>query len=227
MTDATAALRRHLDALKALRGNPASLPRRLGELKRWQSRRLAATYEDLATQPRYRLATDFFLEDLYGPKDFSGRDEAMMRIVPVMGRLLPASALETATLAIELEALSEALDQRVARALPPGPIDAERYARAYREAGTPEERARQIELILAVGERLDALVRKPFIFSTLKLMRTPAKLAGLADLQDFLESGFEAFHAMGGAAPFLETIAARERDLASRLFSGESPASLS
>jgi hypothetical protein len=78
--------------------------------------------------------------------------------------------------------------------------------------------------MLAVGQRLDALVKKPFILSTLKLMRTPAQLAGLGDLQDFLERGFEAFRGMGGARAFLETIEEREREIARGIFSGGTPA---
>ena len=221
MADDAGAIQRHLLQLKELRGARDTLPPRLKELKRWQSARLEETYADLAAEPRYREATSFFLDDLYGPKDFSGRDQAMLRIVPVMRRLLPATAVETAALAIELEALSEDLDHRLAAALPEGPIDAESYAQAYRASSTRAERERQVELIVAVGTRLDALVRKPFVFSTLKLMRQPSRVAGLSDLQDFLERGFESFREMGGAKPFLETVRERETALIRSLFSGE------
>ncbi|HYC35432.1 MAG TPA: hypothetical protein VEC19_03350 [Usitatibacter sp.] len=214
-------LRRHLELLKSLRGPGAGKPPRLAELKAWQAARLRATYADVAAQPRYAAATAFFLEDLYGPKDFSGRDQAMLRIVPVMARILPASAVETAALAIELEALSESLDHRVAQALPPGPIDSRTYADAYRSGSTRPERERQVELIVAVGSRLDALVKKPFVGRTLKLMRKPAEMAGLGDLQDFLERGFEAFRGMGGAAGFLTLVDEREGEILSALFSGK------
>jgi hypothetical protein len=220
MADAPRDLRTHLATLKALRGAPEDNPPRLSELKRWQAQRLAASYTDVSCVPRYRAATAFFLDDLYGPKDFSARDQAMMRIVPTMARLLPASAVETAALAIELEALSETLDHRVARALPPGPIDDSSYAKAYREAGTREERERQVALIGEVGKRLDALVKRPLVLRTLKLMRTPARLAGLEDLQDFLERGFESFRLMEGAGEFLALIHERETAILNRLFSG-------
>lgn len=215
------ALREHLLRLKRLRGRDATQgpPARLEEVRRWQSERLAQTYADLAASPRYAQPTRFFLEDLYGPKDFSVRDAAMLKIYPVMVRLLPATAVQTAALAIEVDALSEELDRRLAAALGAGPIDAAAYAKAYRESATPGERERQIALVGEVGRRLDRLVEKPMVFRTLKLMRAPARLAGLSDLQGFLERGFEAFHAMGGAEEFLDTIAARERAIASRLFS--------
>ena len=220
MPDATRDLKRHLELLKTLRADPARVPERLRELKSWQARRLARTYADVSSSPRYQEATEFFLEDLYGPKDFSGRDEEMLRIVPVMSKVLPASAVETAALAIELEALSESLDHRVANALPAGPIDDESYAQAYREGSTRRERERQVALIEQVGTRLDALVKKPFVFSTLKLMRTPAKMAGLQDLQDFLERGFQSFRGMGSANEFLRLVRDRETAILNQLFSG-------
>lgn len=216
-----AALRQHLERLKALRGKGAKPPARLTEMKRWQSRRLAASYADVHAIARYRAATTFFLDDLYGAKDFSGRDQAMLRILPVMARILPASAVETAALAIELEAVSEELDQRLAAALPDGPITEDSYAEAYRGSATPRERAHQIELIDAVGHRLDALVAKPLVGRMLKLMRQPARAAGLADLQEFLERGFEAFRDMKGADEFLVLLRNRETQVLNRLFSGQ------
>lgn len=220
MTDPGEGLKKHLAQLKSLRGPVAVAPPNLPALKAFQAQRLARSYADMAAQPRYRAATSFFLEDLYGPKDFGTRDAAMLRILPVMVRTMPARAVQAATLAIELEALTESLDHRVAAGLEPGAIDDEGYARAYRAASTRKERERQIELIVLVGRDLDWLVKKPFVHRTLKLMRTPARLAGLQDLQDFLEHGFEAFRAMDGAEEFLALIRSRETEILNRLFSG-------
>ena len=186
-----------------------------------QAHRLERTYADLSAHARYRAATRFFLEDLYGEKDFSARDREMLRIVPVMARILPASAVETAAQAIELEALSESLDQRLAEALGEAALDDASYAAAYRESSSRREREHQVTLVVAVGRRLDGLVRKPFVSQTLKLMRQPARVAGLSGLQDFLERGFEAFRAMNGAHEFLETFSKRERRILEKLFSGD------
>ena len=220
MADPTRAMKRHLELLKALRGDRQRAPERLQELKLWQSRRLAKSYADVASDPRFRSATAFFLDDLYGPKDFSRRDREMLTIMPVMAKILPASAVETAALAIELEALSEDLDHRLARALPPGPIDESAYAQAYRAGSTRAGRERQVELLIEVGHRLDALVKKPLVLRTLKLMRTPAKLAGLDGLQEFLERGFAAFRDMNGAGGFLALVGERESKILNQLFSG-------
>ena len=56
----------------------------LDRLADWQARRLRMTYADLAADPRYSAAIEFFQNDLYGAADFSRRDADLARVVPVM-----------------------------------------------------------------------------------------------------------------------------------------------
>ncbi|MDX2218753.1 MAG: hypothetical protein SF172_07005 [Burkholderiales bacterium] len=214
----------HLETLKALRGQPLAdvgFAGRLEEVKRWQHDRLARTYADLVAHPRYAEAATFFLEDLYGAKDFSKRDDEMARIYPTLVRVLPTSAVETVDLALELDALAEGFDQDLARALPArGAISEASYAEAFRKVGREPQRYRQIELVSEVGHRLDLVVKKPLIATTLRMLRKPAHLAGLGDLQEFLEHGFDAFRAMGGADEFLGIISRRETEIMQRIFAG-------
>jgi hypothetical protein len=53
------------------------------------------------------------------------------------------------------------------------------------------------------------------------MMRQPARLAGLGQLHDFLERGFDAFRRMGGAGEFLTTVVARETALMDAMFAGD------
>jgi hypothetical protein len=101
---------------------------------------------------------------------------------------------------------------------PAAPITDEDYGRAYREVGLPRLRERQIGLIVRVGEALDAAVHKHGVHKLLRASRLPAQLAGLHELQAFLERGFEAFGALGGAGPFLRDLESREREISRRLF---------
>ena len=194
-------------------------------VRAWQAGRLTRTYPDLLASPRFGPAARFFLSDLYGPKDFSARDEALGRIVPMLARVLPAAALETIALAIELDGLAEDLDLRLARALraqqPDGDLAVTEaaYAAAYRN-GSKAERERQIELVDRIGRTLDRLARKPLLGTALRVMEAPARAAGLIALHEFLALGFGAFRHMRGAEEFLATIAARETLLNNRLFAG-------
>lgn len=215
----------HLARLKLLRGadsaatQGAAFKKRLLALKHWQSERLGRTYTDLAAQPRYAPAVAFFLDDLYAAKDFASRDEGMVRIYPTMVRLLAASTVETVGLALELDVLAEEFDQAVTHALPAGEITERGYCDAFRAAGHEAGRMRQVALVPEVGHRLDEVVKKPLVYSALKLLRGPAKLTGLGSMQSFLERGFTAFRHMGGADEFLATIERRETAVINRIFS--------
>ena len=222
---AVAALVRALERGRALHAARAQNPILAGALERlsdWQSRRLAATYADLARDPRYAEAIGFFQTDLYGPQDFSRRDADLARVVPMMARMLPEGVMWTVARAMELSALSHELDVRVNEYLPraDAQFSVEDYARAFRRAGYRPERRRQIELIGEVGTSLDRYVGKPLIRSALALMRAPARAAGLGELQAFLERGFNAFRKMGGADDFLKTIHDRESAIVASILEG-------
>jgi hypothetical protein len=173
-----------------------------------------------------RPAAEFFLSDLYGDRDFSARDRDAARVLPLMSRLLPDTLLRAATDAIELAVLSHMLDLRMAEALarrpkPDAPITVQDYARAYRKGGYRRLRRHQIELVMHVGQALDAAVKKHGVYKLLRAARIPAQLAGLSELQAFLERGFTAFDALGGADDFLEAVSSRELAVSRRLFAGD------
>ena len=194
---------------------------RVAAIKRYQHARFSHTYADLLADKRYRGAAQFFLEDLYGPSDFSERDVQFARVVPALLRLFPKELVATVAELAALHALSERLDSAMARALPAGlAVDGHSYALAWRAVGEPSAREGQIALMVSIGTALDRYTRNMLLRHSLRLMRGPAQAAGLAALQRFLETGFDIFRAMGGAQDFLTTIASRERALCVLLFGG-------
>ncbi len=98
-------------------------------------------------------------------------------------------------------------------------MDLAAYTPAWQRVGQPAERERQIALMRRVGDALDGYTRNPLLRHSLRLMRGPARLAGLPELQAFLESGFDTFRAMRGAKDFLDTVVRREQAIAAWLFS--------
>lgn len=199
-------------------------------VKAYQHARFGHTYADLLANPRYTAAAGFFLDDLYGPRDFTARDEQFGRIVPALVRLFPGEIVATVAELGDLHALSERLDTAMGRHLLacgetrpaagealPGTL----YGTLWRATGEPAARERQIALMVSVGQALDRYTRRSILRHTLRLMRGPAQAAGLGELQAFLERGFDTFRAMHGAESFLAEIALRERRLAAALFLGE------
>ncbi|UTA52891.1 hypothetical protein L3D22_10870 [Lysobacter soli] len=210
--------------------DPAIEPRNelpwLPELRRWQTRRLEASFDRFLRDPQRRPAAQFFLTDVYNEHDFAQRDADIARVLPMMQRLLPEHLLATVADAIELGLLTQALDLRMAQVLqaiggPRRRLDAALYARAYRMAGLPRLRGYQIDLIARVGLGLGHALRLPGVSMLLRLSRAPARAAGLSQLQGFLERGFEAFGRLGDARGFIGEIEQDERDISRRLFAGD------
>jgi len=205
-------------AERAERAADAGLAERSLAVKAFQHRRFEGTYADLAGQARYAAAVRFFLEELYGPSDFTQRDEQFRRIVPALVRLFPAEIVRTVRLLGELHALSEQLDSQLARHLPLLPIDDPAYRIAWQAVGRPADRARQIQMLLDVGRSLDRYTRNPLMRHSLRMMRMPAQAAGLGDLQRFLETGFDTFRNLKGADEFLGIVERREAALVAYWF---------
>lgn len=202
---------------------PRNRLRWLPEVRRWQARRLEASFDRFLSDPRRRPAAQFFLNDVYNDRDFSRRDADIARVLPMMQRLLPGAMLETLGDSIELGVLTHAFDLRMAQvlgALAPRRriLDAGLYAVAYRHSGLPRLRSHQIDLISHVGLGLGRALHMPGMAMLLKLSRGPARAAGVSELQGFLERGYAAFAQLGDARAFIGEIEADERAVSRRLF---------
>lgn len=213
-------MQQQLRAVKAERQaaqhDPALLAARTA-LKNYQAARLSVTHADVLAAPETHDAAQFFLDELYSAKNLGQRDVDLERMVPAMQRILPLQPLQTIANAVVLDALSERLDTAMARQLGSNFSDAD-YAAAYRTVTSRAEREQQLELISSLGISLCELVRIPFLSLTLNLMRGPAHLAGLGQLQHFLEAGFGSFRKISRPRPFVETIVAREQAILEQLY---------
>jgi hypothetical protein len=206
---------------RAARAAEPGLQARVLAVKAYQQARFRRGYADLLRDTRYREAATFFLEELYGPGDFSERDTQFARIVPAMVRMFSDDIIATVEALAGLHALSERLDSRMGVHLPSPAVTRASYVAAWQAVGDPDGRREQIRLTLRVGTSLDRLTRNPVLRHTLRLMRGPARAAGLATLQSFLERGFDTFRQMRGAQPFLDIVSQREEALRQRLFAAD------
>lgn len=201
--------------VKALREQSA---KDLLVVKAFQAQRLRGTYQDLLAHSQYQNPTLFFLNDLYGTKDFSQRDAELIRVIPALQRFLPDSALSTIADAVELDALSERLDHELSQSLLESLGEAhaactlEQYRKAYRvvDQNNPQSREQQMKLVQHIGMALNGLVRKPLLGGLVKSMGPVAHAAGLSSMHEFLTHGFACFKAMGDARAFLAIIQTRE-----------------
>jgi len=192
---------------------------RVRAVKQFQHARFARDYAALLVNPRYSDAARFFLDELYGPKDFAARDAEFERVIPWMARVLPDEVMRTIADLIELHSLSEELDQQMAAALGSADLDERSYRGKWQVVGRRADREKQLALLLATGHALDRYTRTRVLGATLRVMRAPAQAAGLGQLQAFLEAGMSAFAGMRGAGDFLTFIETNESCTISDLFS--------
>ncbi len=216
----------HSEELKHQPIAPAGLDPPLALLRGWQAHRLAQTYPDLLADPQFSPACQFFLSDIYAPRDFSQRDHDLERIYKFLARVLPAQTILLLTETVELNSLTNSLDNLLLRVLVDqlGMTDIltpELYAEAYRRCNNYPERAHQIDLICSVLMQVGEGARHVVVGAALKVARVPAQRAGWVDLYDFLERGRQAFKPMKDAKTFVDTIAQREMGCLDRIYASD------
>ena len=218
---------KHIHRVNALRdlANQLGVMPIIHQLQHWQCERLLVTHDDLAQQKRYQKAMAFFVDELYGPKDFSQRDADLVRVIPKLAKVLPDKAMNAMDDALSLNALSFDLDMAMAQYLqahfPNEPINRDNYALAYRHVGRIDDRTHQIDIISHLGDQLADVVKIRGIGMLISLSRRPAKLAGLLALHEFLERGFDAFKALGDVQSFIQPVLVREKAIMQTLLSDE------
>lgn len=222
----TAKLLKQLQTDEALKFRPveaAGLPPALAALRAWQSERLKQTYADLLENKQFRPACEFFLSDIYAPRDFTQRDHDLERIQQSVAHLAPPQVSKILAEVVELNRLTNTLDERLARELNDleTPITPERYADAYRRCDNLADRQRQIELISQVITQVGGWAHLMIVGLALKIVRAPAHQAGWVELYDFLERGYGAFRQMRDVSKFVGTVEARERRILERIYAAQ------
>ncbi|MFT4102219.1 MAG: hypothetical protein QM674_14515 [Burkholderiaceae bacterium] len=198
----------------ALRAADPGLRQRVQAVKAYQRHRLEASYADFLADRRHARAVRFFIDELYSPQDSAQRHAQIASIVPTLVRAFPRELVDTVAALAAWHALSESLDSGMGRRLDEDTLSPQGYETAWRAEGRAADRRRQVELMLDIGRRLDRHARDPLLMGSLRLMRGPALFAGLGGLQQFLESGLDAFATMRGAERLLAAIEQREHALA-------------
>jgi len=216
----------HRDELQQQPVAGVALDPQLALLRTWQSQRLAQTYADLLADLHTGPACRFFLSDIYAPRDFSQRDHDIERIYAFLVRVLPSQALQLLSTVIELNRLTNALDNALCRVLVDqlgmtDSITPEEYAAGYRLCDNYDARVRQIDLITQVLRQVGAGSRMAVVGLAMKLARGPALRAGWVELYDFLARGYAAVKQLRDLPSFVGTIGERERRILDQIFAGD------
>ena len=210
--------------LRQAQASQAGLRDAVLAVKAVQARRFAGTYKDILSAGPFSAAASFFLTQLYSARDFAERDAQFARIAGAIERFFPSAVVQTAVNLAKIHELTESLDHHMGVAWQDGNSatgEAGRYLDAWRAVGRRADREAQLADVLDIGREMARLTRTPGLRTMLRMMRAPAHAAGLASLQDFLESGFDTFASIAradGARAFLGIVKERESRLIEHLF---------
>jgi len=202
---------------------PVEIDTMKAALATWQTDRLKMTHSDLYHDENFQNGIDFLLQELYGAKDFSARDRDLERIFPKLIKLLPNKLIHTVSNLVELNLLTQQLDEKLAIAMlelnaNPMQIIEQTYVLSYAKGSDFSERQRQLELVSQAGQLLDKHARNPLLRFSLNVSERPANKAGLAALHSFLVRGFDAFYAMTNVNNLMQTLIQRESQILSRIY---------
>jgi hypothetical protein len=225
MNHCTKQIIRHLHGISTMQeiADKAGLMTTIRAVQAWQCKRLLASHQHMYQQKRFRPAVEFFINELYGPNDFSQRDQDIARIVPKMSAFLPQKALQSLASALHLNTLSFELDFDLAKQLVDSEINRDTYAKAYVSCDNLAIRQQQIDYIRTLGNDLADVVKMKGISSLLFISRKPAKIAGVLALHEFLEKGFKSFKNLGNVDDFITPVMNKEHQIMQQLANPNSP----
>ncbi len=183
-------------------------------LQKFQSERLAETYQDLMTDPQYTKIGHFFFNKLYAPEDFTFRDTSIKKLHKLLRGKIYSGIISAVSKVIELHELSDTLDDRMVTEMVAMGIgedmDMDDYQTVYRRLDNYDQRCYQIDLGREVTEVFYRLSQKWVVAVSLNTVRTAAHLIGMGKIINFVYEGYEGFRAIKNIDYFIETVDARE-----------------
>ncbi|MFQ5583326.1 MAG: hypothetical protein ACE5GL_02685 [Calditrichia bacterium] len=196
-------------------------------LQSYQLARIRETYRDLQQIPEYKKLYHFFINQIYGPHDFGFRNQSIKTLHRRLSGILKGEIINAVGKVIELNDLSDSLDDRMAEQmleLGIGPeLNKTQYREIYKSLDNYDERVYQIKLLADSVKGIHHISQMRFIGWSLKTVQKAAHLAGMGKIMDFLVEGYEAFRSVKNIEYFTRTLLNRELALNDELFGIKRP----
>ena len=158
---------------------------------------------------------------MYGPRDFSARDEQAQRVHQFLHGV-PGVTIHDVEPVLDLLALTNKLDDEITDLLiqlgAPLDFDEALYEQAYRQADHYDARVLQIDLAVLAIRNVHRLGRKRLLGLVLQNTQALAHAVGMADIHRFLRLGYQAIQPVRDIQRFVTTIEVREKQRLDRIY---------
>jgi len=194
-----------------------------------QIARLKDTYRDFLVEESYRKLTDFFFSALYSTQDTSKRDRDFKALYDYFRDRLGADVMQAIGKLIELNELTQALDEQMVDRLCSLARSARftdrEYEQGYRDCDNHGPRVEQIRMIVESMRFFHRIAHWPSMGLIVKVIKLTAKLKGAQELGDYLDQGFHAFRSVRDLTRFREAVERRELERLERIWKEYEPTS--
>jgi len=191
-------------------------------LQKYQAERIRETYADIEEMPQYKKLAHFFFDEIYGPRDFGFRDESIKSLHHKLSGFLKGEMINAVGKVIELNELSDEVDNRMVDKMIELKIQPElndeKYKKIYQSLDNYDQRVHQVNLLADSVKAVHHVSQMRLIGLSLKIVHRAAHFAGFGKIMDFLYDGYEAFHAVKDIDFFAGKILERELKINNRLF---------
>jgi hypothetical protein len=190
-------------------------------LQIFQSNRLRRDYPDLSAIKQYHAVGEFFFTEIYGPRDFSERDNGARRLQGFL-HLVPGVMAEDVEQVLELLDLTNHLDHDLALVLHGREVglnfNEAVYEECYRRQNNYDDRLRQLKLVDRSLYDVFRLSRIGLLGTALRRTRLVAQLTGIDGIHQFLLKGYDALRPVQDITLFAQTIYDRELERLNRIY---------
>jgi len=200
-------------------------------LQQWQTRRLMTQYKPLLNDPNRGKAAHFLLYEVYGTGHLGLIAHEIHRTAAKAGRLLPKGVLETAALALELNALTIHIDEILVTALYElgyetdqfQSITSQKYVAILKQYNLIDARRQQLDLCHLLARSVDKYLHSRSVRLGLRMSGSIAQSAGVINLHQFLVKAFAHLREVGRVVELIQVIGSKESGMLNEIQQGQNP----
>ncbi|MCS7079132.1 MAG: hypothetical protein NZ585_03665 [Chloracidobacterium sp.] len=194
------------------------------ELQDFQVKQLKRNFSDLYNSKEYGPLCEFFVQDIYAPRDFEERNRSFEQISNYFRNALGERFFHGLIRLLDLYELSDALDNLMVVTLEKmgvrRNISQEQYDEAYYRCNNYDARIEQLDLIVECFHFTHSLCQYRFIGMILKTARLTAHMFTMSrdNIVDMLERGYNALRPVKNIQSLTDTIYERELKRLNRIY---------
>ena len=189
-------------------------------IEKWRMQYMAHCYKPLMSDPSYNLLLQYYFEKIYSGIDLSELSEAKLAL-KFINRVFTGTDMLHA--ALEFNAITGEINQALAEYIFEEKnteiLTEELYSDACHKLQIVEKLDQQISCFEDFAKDINSTLSNKVIYTSIKIARLPAKLAGCSNLYRLVSDGFETLRKIDNPEKVAETFISHERSTISRLSS--------